>query len=157
MKKNPHAKAKGNQGGVKDHLTHRLLLFQIGHCFHQGPNTAQMNAKVTSCHCLKRMAQLVLQVSLKIILNIFKYFQLDISTVFLFTFFEVVIILWSGSIANVSKIQYLVLTTSLFFATKGPAKEAAREKMIRNGNDPREYFEVPFKETGVKSVCYIFS
>ena len=65
-------KAKGNQGGVKDHLTHRLLLFQIGHCFHQGPNTAQMNAKVTSCHCLKRMAQLVLQVSLKAILNIIK-------------------------------------------------------------------------------------
>ena len=141
---------------MKDHLTHRLLLFQIGHCFHQGPNTAQMNAKVTSCHCLKRMAQLVLQVSLKIILNIFKKIQLDISTVFLFTFFEVVIILWSGSIANVSKIQYLVLTTSLFFATKGPAKEAAREKMIRNGNDPREYFEVPFKETGANS-CVIFS
>ena len=58
------------------------------------------------------------------------------------------IILWSGSIANVSRIQYLVLTTSLFFAAKGTAKQAAREKMIRNGSDPGEFFKVPFKETG---------
>ena len=78
-----------------------------------------------------------------------------ISTVFLNTFFQVVIILWSGSIANVSQIQYLVLSTSLFFAAKGTAKEAAREKMIRNGSDPKEFFKVPFKETGVQYACFI--
>ena len=78
-----------------------------------------------------------------------------ISTVFLNTFFQVVIILWSGSIANVSQIQYLVLTTSLFFATKGTAKEAARKKMTRNRSDPEELFEVPFKETGIQYACYI--
>ena len=65
-----------------------------------------------------------------------------------------VIILWSGSIANVSKIQYLVLATDLFWAAKGPAEEAAKKKMVRNGHDPREFFEVPHKETGLQYVCH---
>ena len=53
---------------------HRFLfyLFQIAHCFHQGPNTAKMNEKMTSCMTLKRMVQLVLQVTLRLILNIFR-------------------------------------------------------------------------------------
>ena len=48
----------------------------------------------------------------------------------------------------------MVLTTSFFFAAKGTAKQAAREKMIRNGSDPGEFFKVPFKETGVQYSSY---
>ena len=42
-----------------------LLLLQIAHCFHQGPKTARMASKVTSCKAvLKTMVQLVLQAGL---------------------------------------------------------------------------------------------
>ena len=58
-----------------------------------------------------------------------------------------------------SDLQYWVLATNLFLAAKGPAEEAARKKMAeekkRNGHDPGEFIEVPFKETGVQYVFYI--
>ena len=42
--------------------------------------------------------------------------------------FQVVIILWSRGIANVSRVQYLVLATNLFKAAFSPAAENVRER-----------------------------
>ena len=45
--------------------------------------------------------------------------------------FQVVIILWSEGIANVSRLQYLVLVTLLLKAAYAPAAENARARKER--------------------------
>ena len=57
------------------------------------------------------------------------------------------ITLWSGAIANVSWVQYVVLAKNLFLAAKGPAEEAAREKKTCEGVGD-ECDIVPLCDTG---------
>ena len=61
--------------------------------------------------------------------------------------YKMVITLWSGAIANVSWVQYVVLAKNLFLAAKGPAEEAAREKRTREGVGD-ECDIVPLCDTG---------
>jgi len=133
---------------VSEHHRHRLwrflssllfpffaIWFKIAHCFHQGPETAKMNLKVTSCQTvLKNMVQ-VLQ--------------------------QVVILLWSSGIADVSNWQYVVLTYNLLKAAYEKAKENVREKKERKKkerenargkkeqeNGDHQVISPPFHETG---------
>ena len=62
------------------------------------------------------------------------------------------ITLWSGAIANVSWVQYVVLAKNLFLAAKGPAEEAAREKRTREGVGD-ECDIVPLCDTGRVALC----
>ena len=58
------------------------------------------------------------------------------------------ITLWSGAIANVSWVQYVVLAKNLFLAAKGPAEEAARAKGVGDECDI-----VPLCDTGRVALC----
>ena len=62
------------------------------------------------------------------------------------------ITLWSGAIANVSWVQYVVLAKNLFLAAKGPAEEAARAKRTREGVGD-ECDIVPLCDTGRFALC----
>jgi hypothetical protein len=82
------------------------MFLQIGHLYHQGPKTAELNILVDTCETINEsMIQLVLQI--------------------------VIILHSNNSLTDIGWLQWLVILKSLIMASKGPAEDFLSAKWKR--------------------------